>query len=710
MNPDYTKNYEAPLDKRFRFPVESYHHVQELSEAAIKLRMRKQHEYESVKKDLDTLGRSPIQVTPGINSPFNAICVQVFTPGNFNGSMLRHQAVLYMAEFAFFFEPIMATYLKEHKIGYTTYLEKMFTGEIWCDEFILGAIAKMWNIKITIVSPFFSPPWDLFHKGDEPHVILVTNGGDFGKVRGVTHFSATKGKGSTWRCVQPETRMGEVVKYSGRAAGSSTAIACNAATAKRIAVEKATAISTEFDDICAAMKALSIRKDKLIEEMSQLKMDVDHIKKSQRYQIEDYEHVKPKLAAVRRITEDAKVSRISSEPKSQKSQQISFTQAEMENLMDEFARSPAAKVHGKQQLESESSSVKLKHTKKDSSKKVEKKLQAKISNYITDKIQVDSDTDESERRKNEKDTADKEIWKIVRKIKQNDEQHPITVNLNKQKKSESKDERLPSLGEYAEVISSQSTDLEPGVIKVTSIGLPHEARDDRRDEIEDLAEYSGNFQLSDSQREQTDQYLLQQEVITQQPAQSGLGLPRYEDIDPNAPGDTQVEYHGAPYDKSVVDLFRRLQPKEQVQLTEMHQEHDYAVKQPNLQSNDLQTVRPEELDIYLDRGKSPKRPHLDTPQVHRLQKKTLPKKHKCKFCAGKFTNVTYKNHHEQFVCDKNPDKKKIKCECGSSYAHYSNYRDHRSAVHSETPRHFCKICGTTFPHQNGLARHKIRDH
>ena len=145
---------------------------------AQKLRFKFEKQYDSIKKDLDTLGWSPIQV---MNCPFEAICIMVYTPPEYNAYMLRHQACCFMAEFVHVFFPLMKNYLEEWKIGFTMYLEKMFTGEIWCDEFVLATIRKMWQIRITIVSPFYAPPWDIFHNGSTPHVVLITNGIDFGK-------------------------------------------------------------------------------------------------------------------------------------------------------------------------------------------------------------------------------------------------------------------------------------------------------------------------------------------------------------------------------------------------------------------------------------------------------------------------------------------------------------------------------------------------
>ena len=57
--------------------------------------------------------------------------------------------------------------------------------------------------------------WKVFHESALPHVVLVSNGGDFGHKRGVTHFSATKGIEQSWKCVGADLRVGEMGKLSG---------------------------------------------------------------------------------------------------------------------------------------------------------------------------------------------------------------------------------------------------------------------------------------------------------------------------------------------------------------------------------------------------------------------------------------------------------------------------------------------------------------
>ena len=61
----------------------------------------------------------------------------------------------------------------------------------------------MFNIRISVISPFYSDVWNVFHDGGkQPDVVLVANGLDFasGKYQ-ITHFSATKGVSKDWKCV-----------------------------------------------------------------------------------------------------------------------------------------------------------------------------------------------------------------------------------------------------------------------------------------------------------------------------------------------------------------------------------------------------------------------------------------------------------------------------------------------------------------------------
>ena len=65
MDKIYKKTYDEPLDKQFKFPVNRFSVPQkDLSKMAQKLHFEFEKEYDSIKKDLDNLGQSPIQVRP----------------------------------------------------------------------------------------------------------------------------------------------------------------------------------------------------------------------------------------------------------------------------------------------------------------------------------------------------------------------------------------------------------------------------------------------------------------------------------------------------------------------------------------------------------------------------------------------------------------------------------------------------------------------
>ena len=69
----------------------------------------------------------------------------------------------------------------------------LFYRNIWADKYIIGALGKMLNVKISVVSPYYTDIFNVYHDSAIPDVILVANDGDFGGKNGVTHFSLMKG-------------------------------------------------------------------------------------------------------------------------------------------------------------------------------------------------------------------------------------------------------------------------------------------------------------------------------------------------------------------------------------------------------------------------------------------------------------------------------------------------------------------------------------
>ena len=79
--------------------------------------------------------------------------------------MFRHQIASYMVEIVDFLFPIMKDYLERMKILFNTYVMGVYNGRIWGDEYVLATIGKMFNIRISVVSPFYTDIWNVFHDG-----------------------------------------------------------------------------------------------------------------------------------------------------------------------------------------------------------------------------------------------------------------------------------------------------------------------------------------------------------------------------------------------------------------------------------------------------------------------------------------------------------------------------------------------------------------
>ena len=144
-----------------------------------------------------------------------------------------HQLAEYMAKEVVFFFPIMEEYLKKYCISYNTYIKGVYHGTIWADQYMIGALSKMFNIKITVISPYYADVWNVFHKSTFPNVVIVSNGGDFGTQSAVTHFTATCGSENVWQCVSRDVSVGELGHHYRESDGRACAINVFEATEKR---------------------------------------------------------------------------------------------------------------------------------------------------------------------------------------------------------------------------------------------------------------------------------------------------------------------------------------------------------------------------------------------------------------------------------------------------------------------------------------------
>ena len=82
--------------------------------------------------------------------------------------------------------------LSESSESYESYCYNVYHSEVWGDDLVAAAFSNMWNVAISIVSPCYKYPVDLWHNKDDPEIVLIANGGSFmAHHHKMTHFSST---------------------------------------------------------------------------------------------------------------------------------------------------------------------------------------------------------------------------------------------------------------------------------------------------------------------------------------------------------------------------------------------------------------------------------------------------------------------------------------------------------------------------------------
>ena len=139
------------------------------------------------------------------------------------------------------------------------------------------------ELKITVISPYYSDVWNVFHRSAIPDVVIVSNGGDFGAKNAVTHFTATCGTENIWRCVGSDIAVGEIGHYSKESEGRIYAINVFEAEEKKKMTIKVQKITMDIDKLSKDLKEICIRQDQILNEMSDIKVDIEELKRFSRY-------------------------------------------------------------------------------------------------------------------------------------------------------------------------------------------------------------------------------------------------------------------------------------------------------------------------------------------------------------------------------------------------------------------------------------------
>ena len=224
----YVGDYSAEVDEVFKYSSDKEYDkkYETLSTKCKDMKLRSELSYEFVMKHLKKYNRCPINTKADHNSLIRSVIVQLKTPKGLTSQIVRHQLAQYMASEVVFFFPIMKEYLKKHRISYNSYVKGVYHGRIWADKYVIGALSRMLNVKITVVSPYYSDVWNVFHKSAMPDVVIVSNGSDFGSKSAVTHFTATRGTENVLQCVGSDIAVGEIGHYSKASDGRSVHCKC----------------------------------------------------------------------------------------------------------------------------------------------------------------------------------------------------------------------------------------------------------------------------------------------------------------------------------------------------------------------------------------------------------------------------------------------------------------------------------------------------
>ena len=291
LNDDYAGSLHSTVPDVFKCPDEKKYGTQDfhLLPEIKKLRMTMNTDWKCVKKFLDQCQREVIETKPRLNNALEAILMQLHVPKDFKVHMLRHLVAEHFALYPDFFAPKMEKYLKESKIGYNRYVYGVYNRDIWCDEYILGAIVHMFNIRISIISPRFSDLWHVYHNGKEdPDVILVANGRGFRtEFNRFTHFSATKGSEHQWRCVGSNLELQPVEKYSGFVEGQSMALDFDTINQSKSIVSKSQDILHNVNKLCQDIQKICIDRDQIIKDLKDLDIKVGNFRKLTSFYIQD---------------------------------------------------------------------------------------------------------------------------------------------------------------------------------------------------------------------------------------------------------------------------------------------------------------------------------------------------------------------------------------------------------------------------------------
>ena len=660
MAPRYVGQYSAEVPEVFKYSSDTDHEKTHasLSTKCKEMKLRSQLSYEFVSKYLTKYNQCAISTKVDNNSLIHSVIVQLKTLKGLTSQIVRHQLAQYMASEVVFFFPIVKEYLEKHRISYNSYVKGIYHGTIWADKYIIGVLSRMLNIKITVISPFYSDVWNVFHRSTMPDVIIVSNGGDFGAKNAVTHFTATHGTENVWKCVGSDIAVGEIGHYSKESEGRTYAIYVFEVEEKKKMTIKVQKITMDIDELSKDLKEICIRRDQILNEMSDIKVDIEELKRFSRYHPEK-QH---KHSHKRKVEEKPKISKPEKKKKS-------FPAELGEKLIKDVTSEDPYDFFDIQELKKLYAPARTHcHTKQPG--------QSAPSTAVAANIQLPSLTDVEEvlgeELSQEPGTFTERTMPTLRETAHEDvitEQPKRTIDdfFPKEMSYRQEVENLPKLNELPPD-PDHTTRINYGGIPMTKQVAEELEKNKRKSKNEIAAVHKKNVTCGetyvDIEKDDEGNVLASNSEVN-------ILLPSDDD---KSKGKTKAD------DKDIIEI------------TDSEKESTTTKKilQPTAAEIEAYKIT---VSVPVDTSKLP-------PPVPKGQQD--PNFFYCTMCDKRFKQRRHQQEHIKEYCSYLTEKVKIQCphgECGNLFTHVKNFRDHLSLKHGAKEQHQCMKCGKKFNYQ-----------
>ena len=293
MDPDYRGIVTTPIPSSMKYPSQVVYGPMEkhLGEDVKKLRLHSTSEWKVVNGLLKQCKRVYVETKSDRNNAIRAICIQLHTLKEVTPEILRHQVAEYMVQEVLFFEPKMRVYLQWKKMSFNAYIIGVYNGNIWIDEFMLGAVGWMFNICVSIISPHFTDFWSIFHDGhDQPDIILIANGSDFGTEHdAITHFSATRGDEELWKCIGTDQGEKELEHYKKFVEGKKIGLDMKSINLTSRIIRQSQEMLHRINQVCFDLHNICLECDKVLNDLKDIDICDRDFKRVTAYYKEDEE-------------------------------------------------------------------------------------------------------------------------------------------------------------------------------------------------------------------------------------------------------------------------------------------------------------------------------------------------------------------------------------------------------------------------------------